>query len=243
MPTSSRQPFVDRTTCTDAEARFLADLSHEVRSPLNAITGFSELLGEGAFGPLTPEQYEVVRDILAAGRHLSKLLKDVFDISRMQMGRVKLHPEVLCVQAAVGQALILVGAALPGRKACVSHDLPLKLAVYADERRLVQVLANLLSNAVVHNPPGTAIGVQAVVEGEFIRFCVSDDGNGIGAEDQERIFEDFVTIDHGEGYQGTGLGLSVTRRLIEHMGGCLWLQSAPGQGAAFFFTLPVATAP
>ncbi|MEI6500519.1 MAG: HAMP domain-containing sensor histidine kinase [Armatimonadota bacterium] len=226
-----------------ASSRFLADLSHEVRSPLNAIVGFSELLSEETFGPLNAQQVEVIRDILQAGRHLQRLVDDVLDLSKIRLGRMELQWERLCVASVVEQALSMARAVAPEKGMALSSEVPAALAVWADERRVVQILCNLLTNALRYSPDASTVHVAAASAGDFTQISVRDTGCGIALEDQARIFEEFVSLPCGAQESGTGLGLSVTRRLVELMGGQISVVSAPGVGSTFSFTLPAAAPP
>lgn len=209
-----------------------------MRSPLNAIIGFSELLGDEMLGPLNEQQQEVVSDILSAGRHLLRLMNDVLDLTKISTGRMELQLQPLSVAAAADEALALACGACAERAPRACRDVPPELTVRADERRVVQVLCNLLTNAIRYSPPGSAVRLAAAVEGEQVRVSVSDDGCGIAPEDQQRVFDEFVSIDQPGYPGGTGLGLAVTRRLVALMGGSIAVSSAPGEGSTFTFTLP-----
>ncbi|MEN6547498.1 MAG: HAMP domain-containing sensor histidine kinase [Armatimonadia bacterium] len=218
--------------------RFLADLSHEVRSPLNAIIGFSELLTDGVFGDLTDEQRAVVNDILAAGNHMLRLISDVLDISKIHADKLDLQPEVLCVASVTEQALTVVRAPSREKSITLTNEISTDLAVWADERRVTQILCNILSNAIRCSPAGSEVLVTAQTEGEYVRLSVQDHGCGIAPEDHERIFEDFVALPIPDESTGTGLGLSVSKRLVELMCGTIGVESEKGHGATFSFTLP-----
>jgi len=218
--------------------RFLADLSHEVRSPLNAIIGFSELLTDGVFGDLTDEQQAVVRDILAAGNHLLRLISDVLDISKIHADKLDLQLEVLPVAAVAEQALTVARAQAHEKNLTLRNEIPTEFAVWADERRLTQILCNILSNAVRCSPETSEVLLTAQTEGDYVRLSVQDHGCGIAPEDHERIFDDFVALPTPGESTGTGLGLAVSKRLVELMGGTISVNSEKGQGATFSFTLP-----
>lgn len=217
---------------------FLADLSHEVRSPLNAIIGFSELLADDTFGPLSTEQRDVVEDILAAGKHLLQLANDVLDISKIRVGKMTLDVDTLSVAALVEQALGLAAGIDPQKGMVLLQEVPEQLAVRADERRTLQVLCNLLSNAIRYTPAGGTIRVTAQAEEGLVRISVADTGHGICEANHARIFEEFVSMDRGGQSGGAGLGLSVSRRLVELMGGEIGVTSKVGAGSTFSFTLP-----
>lgn len=222
----------------DRHFRFLADLSHEVRSPLNAIIGFSELLSDGAFGDLTDEQKAAVSDILCAGHHLLHLISDVLDISKIHADKLDLQPEVLSVAAVTQQALTVARAHAHDKNISFKSDISPDLAVWADERRVIQILCNILCNAIHCSPAGSEIIVSAGTEGDYVRLAVTDHGCGLAPEDHERIFEDFVALPTPEQAPGTGLGLSVSKRLVELMGGTIKVESKIDQGSTFSFTLP-----
>lgn len=218
--------------------RFLADLSHEVRSPLNAIIGFSELLTDGVFGDLTDEQQAVVGDILAAGNHLLRLISDVLDISKIHADKLDLQLDVLPLAAMADQALTVARAQAHEKSITLTNEISTELAVWADERRLTQVLCNILSNAIRCSPDGSEVLVTAQTDGDYVRLSVQDHGCGIAPEDHERIFDDFVALPTPDGSTGTGLGLSVSKRLVELMSGTISVESDKGKGATFSFTLP-----
>lgn len=222
---------------------FLADLSHEVRRPLNAIIGYSELLADEAFGPLTPQQHEVVDDILAAGKHLLRLANDVLDISKVRLGKMSIELEILSVVAVVEQAIDMAAGISPHKGMILQHEVPEGLAVRADERRMLQVLCNLLGNAIRYSPAGASVRVTAEPDQEFVKISVIDTGYGIAEDEHEKVFEDFVAMDRGGVSKSSGLGLSVCRRLVEMMGGEIVVTSEPGKGSTFSFTLPKAAAP
>jgi len=224
------------------KSEFLANMSHELRTPLNAIIGFSEVLGERMFGELNPKQAEYVQDILSSGRHLLSLINDILDLSKIEAGRMELELARFDLPAAVGSAVILV------RERATRHGLTLDVAVdprlglfVGDERKIRQVLLNLLSNAVKFTPEGGRIVVRAVPADGAAEVSVSDTGIGIAPEDQETIFEEFrqVGTDYARKREGTGLGLALARRFVQLHGGRIWVESRPGEGSTFTFTLPV----
>jgi PAS domain S-box-containing protein len=228
-----------------AKSDFLASMSHELRTPLNAIIGFSEILQQGYFGPLTEKQGEYVHDILDSGRHLLALINDVLDLAKIESGHVELNTTQVVLADLVAASLIMV------KEKCHKHGIALTfeasqavegVPISGDERRLKQVMFNLLSNAAKFTPAHGAIGVH-VDEGEpgFLRVSVSDTGAGLDAADLTRIFEEYFQSDAGRkaGVQGTGLGLNVTRRILGLHGGRVWAES-PGRngGSRFCFELP-----
>ena len=223
------------------KSEFLAHMSHELRTPLNAIIGFSEALVERMFGELNAKQDEYLKDIFASGRHLLSLINDILDLSKIEAGKMELELARFDLPAAIENALILV----KGRAA--NHSIALGLEVdhrlrefVADERKLKQVLVNLLSNAVKFTPEGGRVEVRAASANRGVEISVSDTGIGIAAEDHELIFEEFrqVGSDYARKREGTGLGLSLTKRLVELHGGRIWVKSEVGKGSTFSFTLP-----
>ncbi|MCE5237940.1 HAMP domain-containing histidine kinase [bacterium] len=224
-------------------ARFLADLSHEVRSPLHAIIGFSELLTDEAFGPLNPDQKSVAQDIHSAAEHLLQLINDVLDLSRLQMAKLDLQIEVLSLAAVVERSVHIARGLAHEKRLALAAEVDPALAARADERRVLQVLHNLLANAIRYSPPGGTVTITARPEETVVWTLVHDQGPGIAPDDQERIFEPFVALEVSGIEPGAGLGLSVCQNLLHAMGGDIRVDSAPGQGATFMFSLPRAERP
>ncbi|MCW5637558.1 MAG: GAF domain-containing protein [Rubrivivax sp.] len=223
------------------KSEFLANMSHELRTPLNAIIGFSEVLLERMFGELNDKQDDYLKDIHASGKHLLSLINDILDLSKIEAGRMELDVEAFDAPAAIGSALALV------RERAQRHGIALGLEVgaevgeiRADERKVKQILLNLLSNAVKFTPDGGRVGLRARLCGGVLEVCVADTGIGIAPQDQAAVFEEFRQV--GRHYtnkqEGTGLGLALARRFVELHGGTLTLDSAPGRGSTFTFTLP-----
>jgi signal transduction histidine kinase len=225
------------------KSQFLANMSHELRTPLNAIIGFSEVLREQMFGPLNEQQLGYVDDVLDAGRHLLSVINDVLDLSKVEAGRMELELTEVSVPETLRSGLTMQEARADrnGVKLGLAID-PDEIVVQADERKLRQVVFNLLSNAVKFTPPGGRVEVTAHLTDGVVEVAVADTGAGIAPEEQELIFEEFQQArgtNGGAQPEGTGLGLPLSRRFIELHGGRLWVESAPGQGSTFRFTLPV----
>jgi signal transduction histidine kinase len=224
------------------KSEFLANMSHELRTPLNAVIGFSEVLLERMFGEVNPKQEEYLTDILSSGKHLLSLINDILDLSKIEAGRMELEAEPFDLPGALDNALTLIRerASRHGLKVEVAVD-PRLGEVKGEERKVKQVLLNLLSNAVKFTPEGGKISIAAHLKDGMAEVSVADTGVGIAPEDQEAIFEEFrqVGTDYARKREGTGLGLALARRLVELHGGKLWVQSEPGQGSTFTFTLPV----
>jgi signal transduction histidine kinase len=229
-------------TISRHKSEFLANMSHELRTPLNAIIGFSEVLRQQLFGELNERQLEYLDDVLLAARHLLSLINDVLDLSKVEAGRMELELSDVSLPEALETGLTMQEErAREGRITLGLAIDPAEIVVQADERKLRQVLFNLLSNAVTFTPPGGRVDVSARLTNGVVEVAVADTGSGIAHEDQELIFEEFLQA-HGNGdgarAEGTGLGLPLARRFIELHGGRLWVESAPGRGSTFRFTLP-----
>jgi signal transduction histidine kinase len=224
------------------KSEFLANMSHELRTPLNAIIGFSEVLGERMFGELNEKQAEYTEDILSSGRHLLSLINDILDLSKVEAGKMEVELAKFDLPMAIENALTLI------RERAVRHGITLSRTVderlgdfVADERKVKQVLLNLLSNAVKFTSEGGRIEVNARMSDGSVEISVSDTGIGIAAEDQEAIFEEFrqVGTDYSHKREGTGLGLTLTKKFVEMHGGKIWVKSDLGKGSIFTFTLPI----
>ena len=214
-------------------------MSHELRTPLNSIIGFSELLEKPSSDPA--EEMEFVRQINFNGRHLLQLINDLLDLAKVEAGRMTLSPVALDVAKVVEASLGAVAGMAAAKRLSLSTEVPTLPGVRADETRLRQILYNLLSNAVKFTPDGGRIVVSADAAGQTLQIHVADTGIGITPEDQQRIFGEFEQVDssYSRAYQGTGLGLALTRRLVELHGGVITLQSEFGKGSVFSFTLPL----
>jgi signal transduction histidine kinase len=222
------------------KSEFLANMSHELRTPLNAILGFSQVLRERLFGEINEKQEEYLDDILSSGNHLLSLINDVLDLSKVEAGQVGLEFAPFSLRDALERGVVMVRerATRDGVRVALTAD-PEVDVVEGDERRIRQVIFNLLSNAVKFTPAGGAVDVGATqVDGE-VRVSVADSGPGIAPEDHERIFEEFQQTEAGVGQrEGTGLGLALSKRLVELHGGRIWVDSELGKGSTFVFTLP-----
>jgi len=232
---NNRLGGVDERRC-----RFLADMSHELRTPLNSIIGFSEILLDGMGGDLPSEGREFVTSIHQGGAHLLAIVNDILDLSKIEAGRLVLRPAPCDMAALINYARLTVStmSEATGMKleTALEPHLP---QVLGDQLRLRQILLNLMSNAVKFTPEGGSVTVSARSEGGWVVVSVRDTGRGISVADQRIIFEPFRQVAvHSEG-QGTGLGLPITKRLVEMHGGTLDLDSEPGRGSTFTIYLPV----
>jgi CheY-like chemotaxis protein len=218
-------------------------MSHELRTPLNAILGFSEILKDNLVD-LTPQQrQECLQNIHASGKHLLELVNDVLDLSKIEAGRMELSYDRFGVQDAVKEVHNVIRSLSERRDIDLSIDVvPTHLEVRADKSKFKQVLYNLLSNAIKFTPQGGKVWVSAHADAENLIVDVGDTGVGIPLEHQTRIFDEFYQLDHATTRQveGTGLGLSLTRRLVDLHGGSISLESDPGRGSVFTFRLPLA---
>jgi len=235
-----RRVYRELESTSRHKSEFLANMSHELRTPLNAIIGFSQVLRERMFGEINEKQREYLEDILSSGNHLLSLINDVLDLSKVEAGQIELEINRFSLREALERGLVMIRerASKDGVQLVLELD-PAAEIVEGDERRIRQVIFNLLSNAVKFTPPGGRVELKSAwLDGE-VRVSVTDTGPGIAAEDQERIFEEFQQTEAGAGQrEGTGLGLALSKRLVELHDGRIWVDSEPGEGSAFAFTLP-----
>jgi len=222
------------------KSEFLANMSHELRTPLNAIIGFSEVLTERMFGDLNEKQEEYLKDIYAAGQHLLSLINDILDLSKIEAGRMELEVADFSLPAALDNALTLVRERASRRGITLGRAIDDRVGmIRGDERKVKQVLLNLLSNSLKFTPEGGRIDVRAAMHDGMAEVSVADTGVGIAPEDQDAIFEEFRQVGTADKkVEGTGLGLALSRKFIELHGGRIWVQSEPGKGSTFSFTLP-----
>ena len=239
------QEIEDKSRQLEAASRhkseFLANMSHELRTPLNAIIGFSEVLAERMFGDVNDKQAEYLQDILESGRHLLSLINDILDLSKIEAGHMELEPADFDLPSAIDNALTLVRERATRRGITLGCTIDEQLGlIRGDERKVKQILLNLLSNALKFTPEGGRIDVDAGRHDEVAEVSVADTGIGIAPADQEAVFEEFRQVGAAEKRaEGTGLGLALTRKFVELHGGKIWVRSEFGHGSTFTFTLPV----
>jgi signal transduction histidine kinase len=223
------------------KSEFLANMSHELRTPLNAIIGFSEVLSERMFGEVNDKQAEYLADILESGRHLLSLINDILDLSKIEAGRMELEPTEFDLKGAVENALALVRERAHRRGIALERMVDEGVgSIRADERKVKQVLLNLLSNALKFTPEDGKISVRAELRNGMAELSVTDTGVGIAPEDQQAVFEEFRQVGSADKkVEGTGLGLAISRKFIELHGGRIWVKSQVGMGSTFAFTLPL----
>jgi signal transduction histidine kinase/putative methionine-R-sulfoxide reductase with GAF domain len=222
------------------KSEFLANMSHELRTPLNAVIGFSEVLLQRMFGEVNAKQDEYLKDIYASGQHLLSLINDILDLSKIEAGRMELELAEFSLPVAIDNALILVRERATRRGIILGRVIDDRVGmIRADERKVKQVLLNLLSNALKFTPDGGRIDVRAAMNEGMTEISVADTGVGIAPEDQDAIFEEFRQVGTADKkVEGTGLGLALCRKFVELHGGRIWVQSQPGKGSTFSFTLP-----
>lgn len=241
------QQMVERLREMDRfKSEFLSNMSHELRLPLTAILGFSELLLDRIPGNLTEDQEEYIKNMQSSGQHLLEIINNLLDLSKIKAGKMELHVTKFEIKDLVENVERTVTPLVTKKKlsldTLVAADLPLAAA---DQSKVKQILLNLLSNAIKFTPSGGRITISArpdTVKGQpYVAISVADTGIGIRIEDQPKIFDEFKQLDasHTREYPGTGLGLTITKRFVEIQGGTIWVESQQGRGSTFTFTLPI----
>ncbi len=224
------------------KSEFLANMSHELRTPLNAIIGFTELIHDGKVGAISAEQKEFLGDILNSSQHLLQLINDILDLAKVESGKLDFYPESLDLAKVIGEVRDILRTLASRKRIAIEVAVePTVAGVVADASKLKQVLYNYLSNALKFSPDGGLVSVRALAEGtrEF-RLEVEDSGIGIKPEDLGRLFVEFQQLDASTAkkFAGTGLGLALTRRIVEAQGGRVGVESTFGEGSLFFAVLP-----
>jgi signal transduction histidine kinase len=219
-------------------------MSHELRTPLNAIIGFSEVLGERMFGELNEKQAEYSEDILSSGRHLLSLINEILDLSKVEAGRMELELATFDLPLAIDNARTFV------RERATKHGINLDVTIderlgdfVGDERKIKQILLNLLSNTVKFTPGGGRIGIAARQADGSVEISVSDTGIGISPEDQANIFEEFGRSEATTLTREKGQDLTLAKKFVELHGGRIWVESEVGKGSTSSFTLPERSSP
>jgi len=253
-------------TANKAKSDFLANMSHELRTPLNSILGFSEVLVDELFGTLNAQQKEYAKDIYGSGKHLLALINDILDLSKVESGRLELDPGSFQLRAALNTTLSMFRekAMKHGLKMELDIEPDSDIEMEADERKFKQIMFNLLSNAVKFTPDGGSVRVSArkgvrdlgsgvskegpipnsqqpTPDGDFIEISVTDTGIGIKTEDMPKLFKEFTQLEsiYTKSVEGTGLGLALSKKLVELHGGSIWVESEFGKGSTFSFVIPV----
>ena len=235
---------IELQNAAEAKNRFLANMSHELRTPLNGIIGFAEFLADGKPGALNPKQKEYLEDILNSGRHLLQLINDVLDLAKVEAGKMELSPEKFTLRKAIEEVCAVARPISQKKSIQVSVDVAPQLGdVTLDQQKFKQVLYNLLSNAVKFTDEGGRVDIVASAQDSSgLRLEVRDSGVGIKADDFSKLFVEFQQLDSGVSrrHQGTGLGLALTKKIVELQKGTITVESEPGRGSTFTVTLPFA---
>ena len=230
-------------TANRLKSEFLASMSHELRTPLNAIIGFSQLLHDGKTGPVTGDQKEYLGDVLSSARHLLKLINDVLDLSKVEAGKLEFHPEKLSLEKQVFEVTATVNSLAESKRIRIHVEPDAAIdEVELDRAKLKQLLYNYVSNALKFTNEGGSVTIRTVSDPpDRVRIEVQDSGIGIRDEDLSKLFVEFRQLDGGmaKKYPGTGLGLALSRRLVEAQGGEVGVRSEWGKGSTFFAILPI----
>jgi signal transduction histidine kinase len=228
-------------SASNAKSEFLANMSHELRTPLNAIIGFSEILHDGVCGELNKEQKESVNDIHESGKHLLQMINDILDLSKVEAGKMELQLDFFSISDSMEDIHSIVRDGVNKKhldmQFLIQDDLP---DIYADKVKFKRIMYNLLSNAVKFTSDRGSIAINVGFDGAKYLISIADTGIGIDPKDHEVIFEEFRQIDSSQSrqYEGTGLGLALSRKLVELHGGKIWVESdGLGMGSKFSFTL------
>ncbi|MGH7537028.1 MAG: response regulator [Gemmatimonadales bacterium] len=238
-----RQTRAAAETANLAKSEFLAKMSHELRTPLNSIIGFSEMLHDQTYGPVNEKQRRYVENVLASGRQLLQLINDILDLSKVEAGRMDLTPAAVDVAADLAEVRTLMESLAVQKRQTIDVEVQPGLPpLVADPAKFRQIMTNLLSNAIKFTPDGGRIRIMAgrEVGGEGLEVAVADSGIGIKPEDLQRVFKEFEQLDSAyvRQQQGTGLGLALTRKLVELHGGRIHVESEVGRGSTFRIVLP-----
>ena len=239
---SARMENVEIREASRMKSEFLANMSHELRTPLNAIIGFAELLYDGQVKSSMPEFKEFLGDILTSGRHLLQLINDVLDLAKVEAGRLEFRPEPADLNKILGEVTAVLKTTAAAKNIQIQTEIDSGLVgLELDASRLKQVAYNYLSNALKFTSPGGRVTIRArPVSGEQFRLEVEDTGIGVAQGDIDRLFVQFQQLESGKAkrHQGTGLGLALTKRLVEAQGGSVGVTSVVGKGSTFFADLP-----
>ncbi|MDA8339990.1 MAG: ATP-binding protein [Nitrospiraceae bacterium] len=225
-----------------AKSEFLANMSHELRTPLNSIIGFSEIMRDGLTGPISDTHKEYLKDIWESGKHLLQLINDVLDLSKIEAGMMELELDTFSIEDLLKSSLIMFREKAMRHRIKLNADIPADIgSITADARKIKRVVFNLLSNAVKFTPDGGEVGITARRKDSAIEITVWDTGIGIAKEDMERLFQPFQQLEATitKKYEGTGLGLHLSKKIVELHGGRIWVESEVGKGSRFSFTIPV----
>ena len=237
-----RRAQAEADRASRVKSQFLANMSHELRTPLNGIIGFAQLMHDGKAGPVSTEHQEYLGDVLTSARHLLALISDILDLAKVESGSLEFHPEPVNPDDLIDEVQSVVGGLAARKRIRLDTSVDPSLGpLMLDPAKLKQVLYNYLSNAIKFTAQDGRVTIRIAAEGaDAVRFEVEDTGIGIRAEDLSRLFVEFEQIDPGlaKRHEGTGLGLALTKRLVEAQGGRVGVRSTFGQGSVFFAVLP-----
>jgi signal transduction histidine kinase len=224
------------------KSEFLSSMSHEFRTPLNAITGYSELLAEDATGLLSEKQRRFLGHIQRGAKHLLDLITDILDLSKIEAGRIELRRETVLAAETLLEVVSSIRPLAIAKTIEVETRVSGETTIHADRLRFKQIALNLLSNALKFTPAGGRVWIESSMEGGIVTISICDTGAGVQPHEQEAIFENFYQagVSARGVREGTGLGLAITKRLVIQHGGRIWVESEPGKGSRFSFTLPAA---
>jgi len=232
----------DAETANRAKNNFIMNMSHELRTPLNSVIGFSDLLMEGAFGPLNTRQSKYVNNILISGKNLMEIIDNLLDISRLETGEKNLNYEEVDIASLIGEVRMSLFSSASNKKIVVELKVDSSLGtVRADRTKLRQIIHNLISNAIKFTPEKGKVTVTASKKEELLEIKVSDNGIGLSNKDYEKIFMPFTQADSStaRGYGGTGLGLYIVKNFVDLHRGKIWVDSEIGKGSTFTFNIPI----
>ncbi|AKB19942.1 sensory transduction histidine kinase [Methanosarcina sp. WWM596] len=224
------------------KSEFLANISHELRTPLNSIIGFSDLLHEQVFGELNEKQLKYTGNISRSGKHLLNLINDILDISKIEAGKMELDYKEFKLSSKLDTIKYLLSPIAGRKNIQIEIYMDSKLtSIRADEARFVQIMYNLVDNAIKFSYENSSVKIGARIKGDLVEITVKDTGIGIKAEDQNKLFKSFSQVDSfsSKKFQGTGLGLSLVKQIVRLHGGYVWFRSSPGEGSTFAFTIPI----
>ncbi|GEM_PF-391447 len=229
-------------TANRTKSEFLATMSHELRTPLNSVIGFSDLLLDGNFGDLNEKQSRFMSNISSSGKHLLNLINDILDISKIEAGKMELFYEIFDFADMISDIHFMMKPLAAKKDILLDFEVePKNIVINADRSKLKQVLYNIIGNAIKFSPENGVVQVNVSTKDNMLNVSIKDSGIGISRDDQEKLFQPFVQIDSASNrkYEGTGLGLALVKNLLELHGGNIGVESAPGEGSTFFFSVPI----